>query len=201
VDGHPKTVTATGGRDVYKARRDCVDRRCSACPESGACASRLDFGEGDPSNCRLYKDCEDQDGYIWDRCVFDPAVDICDNVMAQVEYDNGRRAQYAISLFYQDTGIEREFVILGTGGRINVSRRREEIVIRRRRSKDLIRYNLQGHGEGFETEMQDFLNMIETGKTPIADSQAGYWSALAGLAAEQSITERRIVNIAELAAG
>ncbi len=197
ADGHPKTVCAIGGRDVYKARSECADRRCSTCHEAATCLEFLDIC-GEDSDRRLYKDCEDCDGYIWDRCVFDPAVDICDNVMAQVEYDNGRRAQYSISLFYVKTGIEREFSILGTGGRINVSRRREEIIIHRRRSKDVISYNLEGHGEGFELEMLDFIDMIETGKTPVADSQAGYWSAIAGIAAEQSMAERRIIDIGEI---
>jgi predicted dehydrogenase len=197
VDGHPRSVTAIGGRDVYKPRAECAGRRCSECPESATCAAFLGFDGGDGSDRRLYKECEDADGYLWDRCVFDPAADICDHVLTQVEYDNGRRAQYAISLFYVETGIEREFVILGDRGRIDVSRRREEIVIHRRRSKDVIRYNLEGHGEGFETEMGDFLDMVATGRTPLADSQAGYWSALAGIAAEQSMAERRTVAIAE----
>ena len=79
-----------------------------------------------------------------------------------------------------------------------MSRRREEIIIHRRRSKDVISYNLEGHGEGFELEMLDFIDMIETGKTPVADSQAGYWSAIAGIAAEQSMAERRIIDIGEI---
>jgi len=197
VDGRPKSVCAIGGRDVYKARTECAGRRCSACAESAGCSSFLDIRQ-DEACRRLYKECEDQDGYIWDRCVFDPAVDIFDNVLTQVEYDNGRRAQYSISLFYEDTGIEREFTILGTGGRIDVSRRREEIVIRRRRSKDVVRYSLEGHGEGGDAQMRDFLDMVETGKRPLADSQAGYWSALAGLAAERSAAERRVVVVSEL---
>ena len=119
--------------------------------------------------------------------------------MVQIEYENGTRASYALSLFYDcGMGIEHEFIIIGTEGRIDVSRRREEIIIHRRRSNDVIRYKLQGHGEGFETEMGDFLNMIETGEKPLADSYAGYWCAMEGLAAEKSIEESRLINISEM---
>ena len=197
MDATPKSVTALGGKDVFRSREECAGRRCSECPESLECPEFLDIRQ-DESRRRLYKESEDQDGYFWDRCVFDPAVDICDNVMTLVDYGNGKKAQYAISLFFCTNGIEREFVIIGTLGRIDVSRRREEIVIHRRRSKDVIRYNLEGHGEGFDKELSEFIEMIRSGRKPLADSEAGYWSALAGIAAEKSIEEKRTVTIAEL---
>ncbi len=194
----PKTVCATGGRNVFKAREECAGRRCLTCPEKTSCREFLDI-EKNPKDKALYKDCEDVDGYIWDRCVFDPENDIYDNTMVQIEYENGTRANYALSLFYDSgEGIEHEFIIIGTEGRIDVSRRREEIVIHRRRTNDVIRYKLQGHGEGFDTEMGDFLNMIETGEKPLADSYAGYWCAMEGLAAEKSIEESRLINISEM---
>lgn len=198
VDERPKTISAIGGRDVYAPRDECAGRRCLDCPEKRDCDVFLDI-ERDERTIRLYKECEDADGYIWDRCVFDPAADIHDNVLVQIEYEGGKRASYAISLFHEPPeGIEREFVILGTKGRIDVSRRREEIIVRRRRSKDVIRYNLEGHGEGFEAEMDDFLTMVETGRKPVADSHAGYWSALEGIAAERSIAEGRTLSVAKL---
>ena len=197
VDSRPKTITSIGGRSVFRPRSECAGRRCLTCPDAQSCPEFLDITAKEAS-VRLYRECEHEDGYIWDRCVFDPAAELCDNVMTQIEYENGCRAQHAISLFFQDVGIEREFTILGTTGRITVSRRREEIIIRRRRSRDIIRYNLEGHGEGFDLEMMDFLDMVETGKVPVADGQAGYWSAIAGIAAERSMKEQRTIQIAEL---
>jgi predicted dehydrogenase len=193
----PQRVSAVGGRNVFTARPECAGRRCLHCPEKLTCPEYCDI-EGNEITNELYRKAEDADGYILDCCAFGPEADIYDNALVQIEFAGGKRASYALSLFYEKVGIEREFVILGTEGRLDVSRRREEIILHRRRTEDVIHYKLQGHGEGFELEMGDFLDMVETGKKPVADSAAGYWCALEGLAAEKAIEDGRTVAIAEL---
>ena len=197
LDDEPATVCAFGGRDAFPAREECRDRRCLRCPEKTTCPEYRNI-ETDGWARRLYRDAEHVDGYIWDRCVYDPEVDILDNAEVLVEYKTGKRAAYTISLFFGVEGIERKFTILGTGGKIEVSRRREEITVYRRRSRDVAHYKLEGHGEGFHQQLDDFLLAIEKGRRPVADGYAGFWCTLAGLAAEKAIEERRIVEISEL---
>lgn len=198
MGANPQVVSGFGGRDVYKARTECRGRRCKTCPEAGACAEFRDLCGNEKTDSLYGSEAEAADGYICDECVFDPVVDIMDNVTLSLSYEGGRRANYAISLYFERDGIEREFIIIGTAGKITVSRRREEIIILRRRSMDTIHYKLSGHGEGFNEQMRDFVNMVHTGKKPLADSQAGYWSALAGLAGETAVAENRVVELASL---
>lgn len=198
MGANPQAVSGFGGRDVFKARPECRGRRCKTCPEAGACPEFRDIGANQIANSLYGREAEAVDGYIWDECVFDPVVDIMDNACLSLSYEGGRRANYAIALYFERDGIEREFMIIGTAGKIIVSRRREEITILRRRSMDTIHYKLGGHGEGFNLEMEDFVNMVRTGQKPIADSQAGYWSALAGLAGEMAVAENRVVALASL---
>jgi len=198
MGANPIAVSGFGGRDIFKARKECRGRRCKTCPEKTTCPEFRDINS-DAFTSSLYgEEAETADGYIWDECVFDPVVDIMDNVALSVSYEDGRRANYAIALYFERDGIEREFIIIGTKGKIVVSRQREEITILRRRSMDTIQYKLGGHGEGFHRQMEDFARMVQKGTKPIADSQAGYWSVLAGLAGEIAVAENRVVNISSL---
>ena len=45
---------------------------------------------------RLYHNCEDEDGYFRDRCVFSEEIDIEDSVSVNVEYSGGAVMSYSL---------------------------------------------------------------------------------------------------------
>lgn len=193
----PMTVAGFGGRSLFVARPECRGWRCSACAESRSCPEYNPAAQNEMCQ-RLYFAAEKADGYFLDRCVYDPEIDIMDHATLALEYTHGKRAHYTLCLFgaYHD----RKFTIIGAKGIIEVSRDKEEFTVFPRKRKDTIHYKLEGHGEGFTDELNDFIMAMATGRKPIADSEAGLWSVLAGLAGETAIAQRRLVAIKALQA-
>lgn len=201
IDERPTKVAGFGGRDIFKAREECRDWRCQTCPEKNTCRYFRDVAQArDGLYAKFYFEAEKLDGYIVDRCIFDPEADILDNASVIVEYENGRRATYNLSLFGADH--DRKFTIIGSEGKIEASPTKREITIYQRGSDDLIRHSLEadtgGHGGGDSRLVNDWLDLMATGRRPLADAQAGMWSVLVGLAAEESIEKGKEVPLAEL---
>jgi len=197
----PVKVAGFGGRDVFKPREECRDRRCLDCPEAKTCPHYKDIRAGrDGLYATFYLEAEKLDGYISDRCVYCPDADILDNAMLIVEYENGRRGAYNLSLFGADA--DRKFTIIGTDGKIEASLTRREITLYKRGTSDEVKYSLQvdtgGHGGGDSRLVNDFLDLIRSSRAPLSDARAGMLSTLVGLAGEQSIEEGREVLLSEL---
>ena len=120
----PVSVYATGQRGFYTpamARRlglQNYHERCHTCPEKVGCAFSLDLA-GDASLKVLYLDQEGYDGYIRDRCVFRPDIDIEDAMAVQVRYDNGVLLTYSLNAFCAWEGYTIAFN--GTRGRLEHS--------------------------------------------------------------------------------
>jgi predicted dehydrogenase len=92
--------------------------RCHTCPEKAGCAFFIDLG-GNASLKALYLEQEGFDGYIRDRCVFRPDIDIEDTMNAQVRYDNGVLLNYSLNAFCAWEGYTIAFN--GTQGRLEHS--------------------------------------------------------------------------------
>jgi len=120
----PVSVYATGQRGFYTpamARRlglQSYHERCHTCPERAGCAFFFDLS-GDPSLKALYLEQEGFDGYIRDRCVFRPDIDIEDAMTVQVRYDNGVLLAYSLNAFCAWEGYTIAFN--GTQGRLEHS--------------------------------------------------------------------------------
>ena len=120
----PVSVYATGQRGFYTpamARRlglQSYHERCHTCPEKAGCAFFFDLG-GDASLKALYLEQEGFDGYIRDRCVFRPDIDIEDAMAVQVRYDNGVLLSYSLNAFCAWEGYTIAFN--GTQGRLEHS--------------------------------------------------------------------------------
>ena len=201
VDDVPVKVAAYGGRDVFKAREECRGWRCLDCQEAATCFYHRNVGEArDGLYAKFYLEAEKLDGYIVDRCIFDPDADIYDNASVIVEYESGKRTTYNLSLFGAEH--DRKFTVTGSEGKIEASLTKREIVLVRRHTKDVIKHALQadtgGHGGGDARLMDDFLDLVQHGRKPLADADAGMWSTLAGLAAERSIETGQEVALADL---
>ena len=223
----PVRVSASGKRDFYTpamARRLGLSgphERCSTCPEAGKCAFRLDLA-GSPSLKRLYLDCESHDGYLRDRCVFRPEIDIEDTMNALVSYDTGATLSYSLNAFNAWEGYTVAFN--GTQGRLEHSivesvyvngtetvqgavaqdGVRIRLIPLRGAAQDLAPWSAEGdHGGGDRIMLEDiFLPAPAPDKyRRSADARAGACSILVGIAANQSMATGRAVDIAELVSG
>jgi len=198
----PVKTAAFGGRDAFRPREECRERRCLTCPEKDACPEYRDVGQArDGFYSKFYLEAEKLDGYIVDRCVYDPDADILDNACVIIEYENGKRATYNLSLFAAEA--DRKLTIIGTKGKIEASLRQRRIVVYKRRSADVDTYEVGatagGHGGGDLRLLDAFLAVLRGQEGDVlSNGEAGMWSVLVGLAGERSIMTGREVALAEL---
>ena len=89
--------------------------RCLNCPVAEKCRFRLDLA-GDENLRQVYLDCEGEDGYFRDRCVFDKSIDIWDNMSASVRYGRGAMLSYLLIAYSPWEGYRVSFN--GTAGRL-----------------------------------------------------------------------------------
>lgn len=223
----PVRVAASGKRDFYTpamARRLGLSgphERCLTCPEASKCSFRLDLAAS-PSLKGLYLDCESHDGYLRDRCVFRPDIDIEDTMNALVSYDTGATLSYSLNAFNAWEGYTVAFN--GTQGRLEHSivesvyingtettqggvaqdGVRIRLIPLRGAAQDLTPWSAAGdHGGGDRIMLEDiFLPSPPADKyRRAADARAGACSILVGIAANESMVLGRSVEIAELVAG
>ncbi|MDR0901821.1 MAG: Gfo/Idh/MocA family oxidoreductase [Opitutaceae bacterium] len=124
LSASPVSVTAVGKREFYTpemARRMGLSgphERCMTCPEKTACGFYIDM-PGSPGLRSLYLDNEKYDGYLRDRCVFRPDIDIEDTMNVTVKYDTGPTLNYSLNAFNAWEGYQIAFN--GTKGRLEHS--------------------------------------------------------------------------------
>ena len=117
----PERVYASGKREFYTPetaeRYGLTERgeRCHGCAESKKCPFYLDMSSNENLN-ELYLSNEKYDGYLRDRCVFSPDIDIEDSMSAIVDYRNRVILNYSLHAFMPWEGYMVSFN--GTKGRI-----------------------------------------------------------------------------------
>lgn len=218
----PRRVTARGNRVFYRPEvADALglgDRgeRCHGCPAFARCGFRLDIAHTAPLQ-DLYLVNESHDGYLRDRCVFSPDIDIEDTMSALIEYDVVT-ANYSLTAYSPREGYR--VVFNGTRGRIehtNVERayvRADGSLVRPPLPEedrilvqphfactyDLVLPRGVGLHAGGDTVMLEALfrggGNDEFGR--IADERAGVASALVGIAANASMSAGRTITLADL---
>ena len=67
---------------------------------------------------RMYGECEDEDHYYRDGCVWDNEIDSFDTSSVQVQYDNGTQLTYTLNAFLPYEGQRISFT--GEKGRLDV---------------------------------------------------------------------------------
>ncbi|GAA3871786.1 Gfo/Idh/MocA family oxidoreductase [Tessaracoccus defluvii] len=99
LDDVPARVFASAGLQFYGAA-NAAARGLGERPERGTGAGRdpwaLDLTR-DPRLKALYLDAEHHDGYLRDRDVFGPGIDIYDNMSLVVDYRSGARMSYSLN--------------------------------------------------------------------------------------------------------
>jgi predicted dehydrogenase len=222
----PVRVSARGQRQFYTpstARRlglRAMGERCHTCPERTTCPLVLDLA-ADADLQALYLDNEKHDGYLRDRCVFRPDIEIEDTMVAWVEYDTGALLSYSLNAFCSWEGYS--IVFNGSHGRIEYREREKtphsplseqrgalleggtSLVLHELRKPPVTlepRRSAGSHGGGDRLMLQDLLDV--GGMDPLrraADERSGAYSILVGIAANQSLETGRAVTIAELVSG
>ena len=221
--GVPRRVFAAGSRVFY--RPEIADAlglgdhgpRCTGCPAFQRCGFRLDLA-GRPHLRALYLDNEAYDGYLRDRCVFDPAMDIEDSMHATIDYANGITIGYRLTAFSPAEGYR--VVFDGTRGRVeltNVERAHvlsdgslvdpaaeetNRIVVQPHfsRAYELRMPEARGlHGGGDQVMLGELFGSRPNDQYGrVADERAGVLSAAVGIAANASLTARAPVLLEDV---
>jgi predicted dehydrogenase len=220
----PIAVMASGKRAFYTpemARRMGLSGphcRCRTCPEKDRCGFYFDL-EASAGLKALYLENETYDGYLRDRCVFRPEIDIEDTLNALVTYDTGATLSYSLNAFNAWEGYTIAFN--GTAGRLEHSIVESVYVngvesVQGGIAKDGVKIRViplraagyevepwSGEGEhgGGDRLMLDDIFLPEAPPDKYlraADERAGAYSILVGVAANQSIETGAKVRVADL---
>jgi predicted dehydrogenase len=220
----PVSVRAVGRRDFYTpkmAKRLGLathHERCRTCPEKKKCSFELDLAS-DPYLKALYLDNEKHDGYLRDRCVFRPDIDIEDIMNVVVDYDSGATLSYTLNAFAPWEGYTIRFN--GTKGRLEhkMEKRMRELpdASGPRAQKAEVSYirvyplrqggyqveprsGSGGHDGGDPLMLADLFGPqgLPDPLNRAADERAGAYSILVGAAANLSMASDKPVRIADL---
>ncbi len=115
ADSAPARVAAHGSLRFYGSNGPLRGPRCSNCPHTDECDFHVDIFRRDTYR-KLYREAESADGYHRDGCVFDPEVDIYDQMGVLIRYENGIECSYTLTAYcpYESQRV----VIEGTEGRL-----------------------------------------------------------------------------------
>ena len=205
LDDEPVKVNAFGTRRFYGHTREQRGERCLTCPYKDTCEFYFNIDTEDSGRLKmLYKDCEDEDGYIRDRCLFSDVIDIEDSVSLNVKYAKGTVMSYSLTAHspYECMKI----VFNGVKGRLECDnafgvetikfydRDGQCIVI----DRSHVRQRPGGHG-GADPALRDrlFRGYTEDPLHQMADTRAGAMSIGIGIAANKSMKEDRAVYLSE----
>jgi predicted dehydrogenase len=218
LDQRPLAVSAMGGMAVYTPKA-WAGEFCSTCRVQEICPEYYDVNEGRLAG--LFSAADRQPDTRTDLCVFNSEKDTVDHATVAIEYDGGARASYALCLFAPYS--QRQLGVLGTGGKVEgregedhvrLSERssygpRQEVSVSSPRHPERLAVTAVadtggvggGHGGGDVGLLNDCFAVLAGDRDPVADLTAGYWSAVLGIAAEESVARGGVrLSLAELGA-
>lgn len=171
---YTERVAGFGGLDYFGGDR-ADDLSCDACPDAALCI------EAQPDSSRR-------------QCAFRREVDVEDNQVLSMQLANGIKAAYLQCHFTPD--YHRNYVFIGTEGRVENSEPDMKVWVKTRRSNSYreladreysIKPSAGGHGGADPVICRDFIDMVIDGKEPVATPVAGRMSVAAGCAGASSI--------------
>lgn len=194
VDSRPEKVVAFGDLMVFgevgaiekfgKPVPD--DLHCGNCPISDTCEESIQ---------NLAKEKNIAWSEHWpDNCVFNSEVDVDDHQTVMIYYANKAKATYQLCQFA--AFYKREFHFFGTKGELYFDDVSNTIVVTDRLKSETLTYQ-NNHQEtnmepGDEEQLQDFLDAIHTGKTPVSNLESSVLAGKLALAAQRSIDHETI---------
>ncbi len=205
IDDEPVKVNAFGTRRFYGHTREERGERCRDCKYKNTCEFFFDIDKEERGMiAKIYKECEDEDGYIRDRCLFSDVIDIEDSVSVNVRYEKGAVMSYSLTAHspYECMKI----VINGVNGRLegDTAFGKETLKFYDREGQ-CINYDRShvkqlpgGHG-GSDPALRDnlFRGFTDDPLHQMADTRAGAMSIGIGIAANKSMKEDRAVYLSE----
>ena len=111
----PRRVSATGSLTFYGSNNPYHHPRCTGCPHAKQCNFYTDMFTNERYR-KLYLEAEPDDGYFRDGCVWEPTIDIEDQMSLLIDYENDLQVSYTL-LAYSPYESER-VIIEGSEGRL-----------------------------------------------------------------------------------
>ncbi len=196
----PVAVSAAGELRVYGGNHGFRATNCRPCTHKAECPFAWDVTSV-PEYVTLYVDCESEDGYLRDGCVWDDRIDIYDTMAVTVRYANRAILTYTSSTYLPFEG--QAVTFNGTRGRIDYvdmhggGYERREVRLTRQFGASEVITDLPperpgGHG-GADGSLHDLLFRDEPSPDTLglrADLTAGALASLVGIAARHSIERR-----------
>ena len=205
----PVEVSAYGDLNVYGKNSPFRFTNCRPCPHKAKCPFYWDMTKNERL-MKLYAQCESEDGYLRDACVFRENIDIYDTMSAIVKYSNGVNMNYSLNAHEPIEGYRLAFN--GTHGRLEVRDYERQPWKVEEKSEAFLMKNFTGKREkvdmpqiegghaGGDDRLRDVI--FKGAKVPdylrLPDSRAGAMSVLTGVAARTSVEQKRPVKIKEL---
>jgi predicted dehydrogenase len=197
LDSTPVEVTAFGDLKFYGRNNSFRSTHCRVCPFKQQCKFYWDVTQNQ-NYVKLYVDCESEDGYLRDGCVWREDINIYDSMSVVVKYENGVFLNYTANTYLPFEG--QAISINGRTGRLDYNEFGgggfENKGLRLTRSfgkseviQDLDARRAGGHG-GADTSLHDLIFRGSQGSDPLglrADLRAGARASLIGIAAYRSI--------------
>src|SRR5207249_5259399 len=197
VDSTPVEVTAFGDLKFYGRNNSFRNTHCRGCPFKQQCKFYWDVTQN-PQYVKLYTDCESEDGYLRDGCVWREDINIYDTMSVVVKYENGVRLTYTANTFLPYEG--QSISINGSRGRLDYNEVKangftnNEVRLTRSFGKseavtDIEQARAGGHG-GADTSIQVLIFRGSPGSDPLklcAGLRAGALSRLVGISGRYSL--------------
>lgn len=211
LQDEPQQVFAYGGLEVYgRKNAPFYGTTCRTCSYSTVCPFFIDFTK-DPFVKNAYLNCEEEDHYYRDSCVYSEVIDIYDTASVMVRYKKGTHLTYSFNAYSPYEGYR--LVISGEKGRIEAEDFHGLVGYYKNQQIYNLRYfNLNeekidihiapqtgSHGGGDDNMMNMiFGNLKDDPYGHLASSRDGIMSAMIGIAANKSIVTGTPQNILDL---
>ena len=210
LEQDPVTVNAFGTRRFYgEGAHEPHGEKCRTCQYKDSCEYPM---VEDAMLDKLYYNCEDVDGYLRDKCIYSPDIDIEDTVSVNVKYSGGTVMSYSLTAhspiegyniilngskgrleFTNITTPDKNYVTINQPPVFKVYTRDGQVL-----EPELPKPEQTGHG-GADDRLRDNLfrgyESDELGQ--MADVESGMMSIGIGMAANVSMAEGRSVNLSE----
>ena len=225
IGARPVEVFAFGRRSFYTPQTaeevfglQGRSERCHTCQVHQRCPFHLDLAANERLS-RMYLQCEHEDGYFRDRCVFSEQIDIWDTMNVSVRYDSGATMSYSLNAFMPMEGYTITFngargrlehracentYISGDGtvpGELEKGKVSITLIPAFKQPQDVeVRTGRGGHGGG-DVVLLDDVFLPDTPADPLrrkAGRLDGACSILVGVAAYHSIDKGRPVKLTDL---
>jgi len=208
LDSTPQEVSAWGDLKFYGRNNTYRGTHCRTCPFQQQCKFYWDVTKNSDYQ-KLYVDCESEDGYLRDACVWREDTNIYDAMSVRVRYETGAILTYTSNTYLPYEGQSVSFN--GTKGRLDAQSFggggfvRNEVRLTRSFGKSELVHDVeeQGGSHGGEDDSIQELVFHNAGRPDTlhlrADLRAGALSSLIGIAAYRSIERGGVpIKIADL---